>query len=100
MAVAADAADPDAIRSAVAETINKFGGLDILVNNAGIAFAGPIGKIAFDGYRALAVNVTGVFVATQEAVRHVKDEALTKAFVASLMQWSKVFEKYRNYSYL
>lgn len=74
LAIAADAADPDAIRAAVAATVDKFGGLDILVNNAGIAFAGPIDEIAFDDYKAtLAINVTGVFVATQEAVRHMKD---------------------------
>lgn len=74
LAIAADAANPDAIRAAVAATVDKFGGLDILVNNAGIAFAGPIDEIAFDDYQAmLAVNVTGVFVATQEAVRHMKD---------------------------
>jgi len=74
LAIAADAANPDAIRAAVAETVDRFGGLDILVNNAGIAVAGPIDEIAFDDYQAmLAVNVTGVFVATQEAVRHMKD---------------------------
>ena len=73
LAIAADAGDPAAVRSAVAQTVEAFGGLDILVNNAGLGLGGPIEEIAFNTYeRMIAVNVTGVFVATQEAVRHMK----------------------------
>jgi 3-oxoacyl-[acyl-carrier protein] reductase len=73
LAIAADAGDPVAVRSAVAQTVEAFGALDILVNNAGLALGGPIEEIAFDTYeRMVAVNVTGVFVATQEAARHMK----------------------------
>lgn len=71
IAIAADAGSPDAVRSAVAKTVDTLGGLDILVNNAGISIGGPIDQVRFEDYeRMLAVNVTGVFVATQEAVRH------------------------------
>lgn len=74
LAILANSGEPDAVRAAVAKTFDTFGGLDILVNNAGIALGGPIGQIKFEDYQAmLAVNVTGVFVATQEAVRHMKD---------------------------
>jgi NAD(P)-dependent dehydrogenase (short-subunit alcohol dehydrogenase family) len=73
LAVAADAGDPVAVRAAVTRTIEAFGSIDILVNNAGIALGGPIQDISFDDYqRMIAVNVTGVFVATQEAARHMK----------------------------
>ena len=73
MAIAADAGDPDAVRGAVTQTVEALGGIDILVNNAGVALGGPIDQIAFADYeRMIAVNVTGVFVATQEAVRHMK----------------------------
>lgn len=73
LAIAADAGNPDAVRAAVAHTVETFGRLDILVNNAGIALGGPIGDIAFEDYeRMIAVNVTGVFVATQEATRHMR----------------------------
>lgn len=72
-AVHADAGDPEAVRAAVAKTIEEFGSLDILVNNAGIALGGPIDEISFEDYqRMIAVNVTGVFVATQEAARRMK----------------------------
>ena len=70
IAIEADAGSPDAVRAAVEQTLAAFGGLDILVNNAGIALGGPIDEIRFEDYeRMIAVNVTGVFVATQEAVR-------------------------------
>ncbi len=74
LAILANSGEPDAVRAAVAKTVDTFGGLDILVNNAGIALGGPIEQIKFEDYQAmLAVNVTGVFVATQEAVLHMKD---------------------------
>ena len=75
LAIQADAGNPDAVRAAVAEVVKTYGALDILVNNAGIAVGGgPIDQIGFDDYqRMIAVNVTGVFVATQEAVRHMRE---------------------------
>jgi len=73
LALQADAGDPAAVRAAVAHTVEAFGGLDILVNNAGIALGGAIEQIRFEDYeRMLAVNVTGSFVATQEALRHMQ----------------------------
>lgn len=74
MAILADAGEPAAVRAAVAQTVEAFGRIDILVNNAGLALGGPIEGIEFDTYeRMIAVNVTGVFVATQEAVRFMKE---------------------------
>ena len=71
LAVQADAGDPQAVRAAVAMVAERYGRIDILVNNAGISVLGAPEAIALDDYqRILAVNVTGVFVATQEALRH------------------------------
>jgi 3-oxoacyl-[acyl-carrier protein] reductase len=73
VAIRADAADADAVRRAVAQTVETLGGLDILVNNAGVAVGGPIDEFKMEDYgRLLAVNVTAVFVAVQEAVKHMK----------------------------
>jgi 3-oxoacyl-[acyl-carrier protein] reductase len=73
LAIAADAGDPAAVRAAVVRTVEAFGGIDILVNNAGLALGGPIEEIDFETYeRMIAVNVTGVFVATQEAARQMR----------------------------
>jgi 3-oxoacyl-[acyl-carrier protein] reductase len=71
LAIEADAGNPEAVRAAVAQTVAELGSIDILVNNAGMAINAPIEDYRFEDYeRMLAVNVTGVFVATQEAVRH------------------------------
>jgi 3-oxoacyl-[acyl-carrier protein] reductase len=74
LAVQADAADPDAIVAAVERTAREFGGIDILVNNAGIATMAPIDSFTLKDFdRTFAVNVRAVFVATQAAVRHMKE---------------------------
>ncbi|HEY6547743.1 MAG TPA: 3-oxoacyl-ACP reductase family protein [Vicinamibacteria bacterium] len=71
IALQADSADPAAVRGAVARTVAELGRLDILVNNAGIVVATPIGDFTLEDFdRMVAVNVRGVFVATQEALRH------------------------------
>jgi 3-oxoacyl-[acyl-carrier protein] reductase len=71
LAIRADGADAEAVKNAVAETVKTFGRLDILVNNAGVAAMAPIDQFSPDEFdRLVAVNIKGVFVATQEAVRH------------------------------
>ncbi|NGZ85906.1 3-oxoacyl-ACP reductase family protein [Duganella aceris] len=71
IAIRADAGSPQAVRDAVAQVAARFGKIDILVNNAGISVLGAPEEIKFEDFeRILAVNVTGAFVATQEALRH------------------------------
>lgn len=74
ISIRADAADADAVRAAVNQTVSTFGGIDILVNNAGIATMAPIEQYALEDFdKLLAINVRGLFVATQEAARHMKE---------------------------
>ncbi|MDO7898325.1 3-oxoacyl-ACP reductase family protein [Pseudomonas citrulli] len=74
LAIKADSADADAIRNAVAATVEAFGGLDILVNNAGVLAMGPLEEFSLEDFdRTLAINVRSVFVATQAAARHMTD---------------------------
>ncbi|MEG4589966.1 3-oxoacyl-ACP reductase family protein [Microcoleus sp. MOSTC5] len=71
LAIRADSADVEAVKHSVAETVNALGRLDILVNNAGVATLAAIDQFSMDEFdRLVAVNVRGVFVATQEAIRH------------------------------
>jgi 3-oxoacyl-[acyl-carrier protein] reductase len=74
LAIKADAADAESTRAAVGQTAKTFGALDILVNNAGVVAVAPIDQFPFaDFERLIAVNIKGLFVATQEAVRHMRD---------------------------
>lgn len=74
VAIQADSASPQAIRVAVASSVEKLGGLDILVNNAGIARGGPLETMSDDDINALIdVNIRGVVFATQAALAHLPD---------------------------
>src|ERR1700722_19476905 len=56
VAIAADSADPDAVKQAVGRTVTDLGRLDILVNNAGILIRSPVGEFELvDVDRLLAV---------------------------------------------
>ncbi len=71
LAIRADSADEQAVRAAVAATVKTFGGLDILVNNAGVLALGLLDELSLEDFdRTVAINVRSVFVATQEAARH------------------------------
>ena len=67
---AADISNPDDVRRLFIQTQATFGGLDILVNNAGIRTYKPVADLepaAWD--RMLAVNLSGPFYCSREALR-------------------------------
>jgi 3-oxoacyl-[acyl-carrier protein] reductase len=73
IAIRADAADADAVEAAVEKTVATFGRLDVLVNNAGTAVPKRFEETTLEEMdRLIGVNVRGVFVATQAALKHMK----------------------------
>ena len=73
IAIQADAADADAVEAAVEKTVATFGRLDVLVNNAGTAVPKKFEETTLEELDSLiAINVRGVFVATQAALKHMK----------------------------
>ncbi|HEY0289270.1 MAG TPA: 3-oxoacyl-ACP reductase family protein [Pseudomonas sp.] len=74
LAIKADSASADDIRHAVNTTVQTFKSLDILVNNAGVLVIAPLEEFSLEDFdRTLAINVRSVFIATQEAARHMKE---------------------------
>jgi 3-oxoacyl-[acyl-carrier protein] reductase len=74
IAIQADSVDAEAIKAAVEKAASTFGGLDILVNNAGTAIPKAFEEATLEELdRVLDINVRGVFIATQAALKHMKD---------------------------
>ena len=75
VAVGADLADPDAVRSMVDRAAEVLGGVDVLVNNAGIFVRHPIAESTYEEWQrawsdTLAVNLVGAANVAWCAVRH------------------------------
>jgi 3-oxoacyl-[acyl-carrier protein] reductase len=74
LAIQADAADVEAVKSAVEKTVATFGRLDVLVNNAGTAIPKKFEETTLEEMdRVIDINIRGVFVATQAALKHMNE---------------------------
>ena len=73
IAIQADATDAKAVEGAVEKTVATFGRLDVLVNNAGTAIPKTFEESTLEEMdRMIDINLRGVFVATQAALKHMK----------------------------
>jgi 3-oxoacyl-[acyl-carrier protein] reductase len=74
LAIRADSQDADAVKGAVAQTLDRFGRLDIVVVNAGILVRGTIDAFSLADFdKMVAVNVRGVFAALHFAAPRMED---------------------------
>src|SRR5262245_55116930 len=76
VAIQAYVANPDDVKKLFAETKKAFGRLDVLINNAGIYEFAPLENITPEHFhRQFNLNVLGLVLATQEAVKFFGDKA-------------------------
>ena len=76
LAVPTDVSNPESVRALFARTRDAFGRLDVLFNNAGRG-APPVllEDLTFEQWKSVVdVNLTGMFLCTQEAFRIMKDQ--------------------------
>jgi 3-oxoacyl-[acyl-carrier protein] reductase len=75
IAIQADATDAHAVEAAVEKTVSTFGRLDVLVNNAGTAIPKRFEETTLEELdRLININIRGTFVATQAALKHMKND--------------------------
>jgi 3-oxoacyl-[acyl-carrier protein] reductase len=71
VAVQADVAKPADVKRLFAEAKKAFGRLDVLVNNAGVYEFAPLENVTPEHFhKQFDLNVLGLILATQEAVKH------------------------------
>jgi len=86
VAVQADVARKADIQRLFAETRAAFGRLDVLVNNAGVYEFAPLEDVTAEQFhRLFDLNVLGLLLATQEAVRHFGPEGGSVINISSVV---------------
>ena len=74
LAIQAEAADAESVKAAVEKAVATLGRLDVLVNNAGTAIPKKFEEATLDELdRVIDINIRGVFIATQAALKHMND---------------------------
>jgi 3-oxoacyl-[acyl-carrier protein] reductase len=86
VAVQADVSRPDDVRGLFAEARKAFGRLDVLVNNAGIYEFAPLEAITPEHFhRQFDLNVLGLILTTQKAVKYFGPEGGSVVNVSSFV---------------
>jgi NAD(P)-dependent dehydrogenase (short-subunit alcohol dehydrogenase family) len=75
LAVPTDVSGEDSVKALFDAVRDRWGRLDLLVNNAGIGAGGTVADLSVaDWKRTVDVNLTGMFLCAQQAVRLMKEQ--------------------------
>lgn len=70
-----DVRDESAVEAAVDATATRHGRIDVVVNSAGVPGGGPVHLVPLDDFeRVLGVNLTGTFLVSKHALRHMLEQ--------------------------
>ena len=73
LGVVCDVRDYDSVRDAVAQHVERFGGLDIMVANAGVGSSAPVDELRPEDWRrVIDTNLTGAFYTVRASVDELK----------------------------
>ena len=73
LAVPCDVRSEPSVRTAVAQTVARFGRLDLLVNNAAVFDSSPLDSLTLDQWdRVFETNARGPFLVAREALPHLR----------------------------
>jgi gluconate 5-dehydrogenase len=71
IALSCDVTNSEDVKNVVKTTIEEFGKIDILVNNSGATWGAPVQDMPLEAWnKVMNVNVTGTFLMSQEAGKH------------------------------
>ncbi|MGD8627273.1 MAG: SDR family NAD(P)-dependent oxidoreductase [Anaerolineae bacterium] len=66
LALTCNVTEPESVRAAVGETLDRWGRIDVLITAAGIYSGSPLAEVSLDQWqRLIDVNLTGVFLCNQ-----------------------------------
>jgi len=91
IAVHGDVAKADDVRSLFAAAKEAYGALDVLVNNAGVFQFDALEAVTEDEFhREFNINVLGLLLATQEALKHFRAEGGSVINISSVVSTDPV----------
>lgn len=91
IAVRGDVAKADDVRSLFAAAKEAYGALDVLVNNAGVFQFDALEAVTEDEFhREFNINVLGLLLATQEALKHFRAEGGSVINISSVVSTDPV----------
>ncbi|MGG4490704.1 SDR family oxidoreductase [Metabacillus idriensis] len=71
IALSCDVTNSEDVKNAVKTALEEFGKIDILVNNSGATWGAPVQDMPLEAWnKVMNVNVTGTFLMSQEAGKH------------------------------